>query len=452
MAKQGTIKSIIEVFISNIFTVIAGIVVGFIIPKVLSVDGYGYYKTFTLYITYVGFFSLGIIDGIVLEFGGHDYELYDKGFFRSVFRWYLVIHFLWISVLLLLSILWHDSNYSYIIMMIAIYMLFFNTVGYFQQISQITQRFKEYSIAKAIQSVMKILGGLIFCILSLVKKENGYLWIYKEIIFGRADSFTSTKPNVIHYSKIGFPLLFANLCSTLILTLDRQFVNLLFTNAEYAIYAFAYNLLSLITVATSAISTVLYPVMKRLDESSLCKGYDYLIGTLCAFVYGTITVYFPLCAIIQRFLPKYIGSLMIFRVIFPGLSISSTITVIMHNYYKTLGDNLSYFKKSILILLLSALANGIAYTIFKSTISISAASIVTMIIWYIYIEQYFVKRYEYNRWNNLIYMLLMMASFYAVTSISSLLISGFLYFIIFIVVTYIMQRKNIHFAKSILGK
>ena len=86
MAKQGTIKSIIEVFISNIFTVIAGIVVGFIIPKVLSVDGYGYYKTFTLYITYVGFFSLGIIDGIVLEFGGHDYELYDKGFFRSVFR------------------------------------------------------------------------------------------------------------------------------------------------------------------------------------------------------------------------------------------------------------------------------------------------------------------------------------------------------------------------------
>ena len=350
-------------------------------------------------------------------------------------------------------------------------MLFFNTVGYFQQISQITQRFKEYSIAKAIQSVMKILGGLIMVAIYYITKDTvdyriyiglttlgfffvmvGYLWIYKEIIFGRADSFTSTKPNVIHYSKIGFPLLFANLCSTLILTLDRQFVNLLFTNAEYAIYAFAYNLLSLITVATSAISTVLYPVMKRLDESSLCKGYDYLIGTLCAFVYGTITVYFPLCAIIQRFLPKYIGSLMIFRVIFPGLSISSTITVIMHNYYKTLGDNLSYFKKSILILLLSALANGIAYTIFKSTISISAASIVTMIIWYIYIEQYFVKRYEYNRWNNLIYMLLMMASFYAVTSISSLLISGFLYFIIFIVVTYIMQRKNIHFAKSILGK
>lgn len=78
-----------------------------------------------------------------------------------------------------------------------------------------------------------------------------------------------TLPEIVHLIQIGFPLLFANLCSTLILTLDRQFVNVLFDNATYAVYAFAYNMLSLVTVATSAISTVLYPTLKRVDLESI---------------------------------------------------------------------------------------------------------------------------------------------------------------------------------------
>ena len=63
------IKNIIRVLLSNVATIISGIVIGFIIPKILSVRDYGMYKTFTLYMTYAGFFSLGIIDGIVLKFG-----------------------------------------------------------------------------------------------------------------------------------------------------------------------------------------------------------------------------------------------------------------------------------------------------------------------------------------------------------------------------------------------
>ena len=66
--------------------------------------------------------------------------------------------------------------------------------------------------------------------------------------------------------KLGMPLLLANLCSTFLISLDRQFVSMLFTTEEYAVYAFAYSMLSLITVATSAVATVLYPVFKRMDE------------------------------------------------------------------------------------------------------------------------------------------------------------------------------------------
>ena len=471
MSKQKKIlKSIIGVLTSNISNILAGIIVGFIIPKVISVEGFGFYKTFTLYLTYIGLFSLGIIDGIALEYGGVDYENYDKKFFRSIFRWYLIIHLFWLVLIILIGLIIQDANYSFIMIMVGIYMLFSNVVGYFQQISQITQRFKEYSVAKMIQSGMKLLGGIIVIAIYYLTKQHvdyriyislvtfgfvivslGYLCIYKEIVLGDYMSLRETRLSLIQLMKVGFPLIFANLCATLILSIDRQFVNLLFTNEEYAIYAFAYNLLSVVTVATSAVSTVLYPVLKRTTNDTLQSNFDNLVGLILVFVFGMLILYFPLCWFIPWFLPKYENSLIIFRIIFPGLAISSSITVVMHNYYKTLGDNIIYFKKSLIVLAISAVANIIAYYAFRSTEAISIASIITMVFWYLFIENYFVNKFGYNRKKNLFYMIIIMSGFYIVTSIQNWFLSGTIYIIFFTSITLIVQNKTIRNLKTIFS-
>lgn len=467
--KKLAIKNIFGVALSNITTIVAGIIIGFIIPKVLTVSGYGFYKTFTLYVTYTGMFSMGIIDGIVLDYGGCDYHTYDRRFFRSIFRWYLLIHLIWIIILFIVCSFLGDKNYQFIVIMIAFYMFFANIVGYFQQISQITQRFKEYSVAKAIQSSMVVVSGLLMVALFFFTEDLvdyrifvglttlvfvivafGYICIYRDIVFGPSLPLHNTRGDLFHFSKIGFPLLFANLCGTLILTLDRQIVNIFFPNEEYAIYAFAYNLLSLITVATSAISTVLYPMLKRTTPENLKRNYSELISIILVFVYAALIVYFPLCAFISWFLPKYIDSLVIFRVIFPGLAISSAITIVMHNYYKTLGDNLKYFKRSLLVLVLSILADIVAYQLFKSTVAISLASIFTILVWYLYIEKYFVVNYAYSRVNNFLYLLFLAGGFYLITCISNWIVSGIIYAVYFFAVTFIMQRDILIKAKEFI--
>lgn len=63
------IKSVSQVILSNLTTIVSGVLVGFLLPKIMSVESYGWYKTFTLYSSYLGFFGLGIIDGIVLKYG-----------------------------------------------------------------------------------------------------------------------------------------------------------------------------------------------------------------------------------------------------------------------------------------------------------------------------------------------------------------------------------------------
>ena len=288
MKHGGTLKSIIGVTISNAILIISGIIVGFVIPRILSIDGYGYYKTFTLYSTYLSLCHLGIIDGIVLEYGSNDYEELDRAHFRSVFCWYCLVNLLFTIILLAIACFYTEINAAYIVAYLGMNVVAINILGYFQQISQITQRFKEYSARRIIQGIANVLVVIILYFLMrrsnsyvdykeyifLIVAENyllsvWYIVTYRDIVFGKREKLRESFRCILHYIRTGAPLLVSNMCATMVLTLDRQFVNILFDVSTYAIYSFAYNMLSLVTVATSAVSTVLYPSMKRSTEDEL---------------------------------------------------------------------------------------------------------------------------------------------------------------------------------------
>jgi len=456
------IRNILSVTMSNITTIFAGVVVGFIIPKIFTVEDYGFYKVFTLYITYIGFFSLGIIDGIVLKFGGYDYDKLNKPKFRSYFIIYLIIHIFFTLINIIISFLFSSEEYKFIFVFIALNITSMNLLGYFQQISQITQRHSEYSIRKIVQSILTIASVLILLFAFNLGVESDYriyiiitvainyflaIWYivrYREIILGRFDNLIKTVPEIMNLSITGFPLLFANLSSTLILTLDRQFISILFSTSIYAYYAFAYSMLSLVTVATSAISRVLYPTLKRTTLDTLKENYSKLIVVMTSFVFASLASYFPLSIFINWYLPSYNSSLEIFRVIFPGIAISSSIIVVMHNYYKTLGDSFLYFKKNIVVLCFSVISNFVAFKLFKSQIAISWASIITMLLWYLYVESYFVKKFKYNNIKNTSYILIMMASFYIISTISNHYIALLIYISCFLVVNYLFYREVLY--------
>lgn len=48
-------KNIVKIFSANFINVISGIIIGFIVSAVLSLDSYAYIKTYTMYISYTGF-------------------------------------------------------------------------------------------------------------------------------------------------------------------------------------------------------------------------------------------------------------------------------------------------------------------------------------------------------------------------------------------------------------
>ena len=460
--KQNTLVNIINVTLSNIIALLSGVAIGFLVPKIMEVETYGYYKTFSLYISYVGFFGVGVAEGIYLLFAGKNIDDIPKGKIKQTFRILLLIEIALMGIISLISI-FLSTAYRIIGISFAINVVAATLIMYFQFLSQATERFTEYSIVNIVKSVITIvlvvalfawymwfgLSEVKFYYVILITVVTNYIltfiyiFLYRKYLFGKDDREYDKNDFVAKVFKYGIPLLISNLVCSLLLTIDRQFVNILFDKEEYGIYAFAYNMLALITTATSAISVVIYPIMLKSDENGIKDDYPYLSSIVSTFVFGCLVAYFPLYLIVVNFLSKYSDSMPIFRIIFPALVVQSVISIVMQNNFKKLNKNMIYFYVSLFILIMSIVANIIAYLIFKSTEAISIASVIVSFMWYIILQAYFIKKYHISWIKDFIYIILTSVAFYLSTAIDSIYIAGAMYISIYIGLTLLFNFKNI---------
>ncbi len=451
------LKNIAMVLFSNIFSILSGILVGFIIPKMMDVSDYGYYKAFSLYTSYIGLLHLGFIDGIYLKFAGKSFEDLNKEKFRFYFKFIFALQLLMTLIVLGIAFFFINTNYFLVLVFVALDIIAVNLITYYEFISQITLQFKKISIRNILRNSFNIIAIAILYVLyrfndvviynyiyvSIVVGINyvmaiWYIISYRDLSFGKSANFREAKADLVVFFKVGIQLLLANLIGQLMFIVDQQVVNIFFDNETYASYAFAYTMINLITIATSAISVVLYPTLKTMNEETVKQNYSKINSYLLIFVSLCLLIYFPLDLIIRTFLPKYIDSLQIFIIILPGVLISSSISVIKYNCYKTFNKIRSYFIKSLVMLIVAIVADVIVYIIFKNTMSISIVSIAVLLTWYIIVEFYFINTFKVKWIRNLVYMILMIGGFYASTFIPNIYLAGVSYLGYYLVVTIII--------------
>jgi len=460
--RKAFLKNVLVVLFSNVVSVASGVLIGFIIPKILGVSEYGYYKTFTLYCSYIGVLHFGFLDGIYLKFAGQKYEEIDKEKFRTYTRFLFCLEGIVSLFFLLTSLLFLNTTYFLILVFVSLNIFALNITTYFEYISQITMKFKRMTVRNVIKCSLNIVSVVA---LFLLFRFNGavihnsiyivivlfinyvmafwYVLSYRDIVFGKGSGFRKEKSVIFGFFKIGIPLLLSNLVAQLVFVVDQQFVQITFDNDTYSIYAFAYNMISLITIATTAISIVLYPTLKTINEETIAKNYSKLNSYLLIFVAFCLISYYPLVLIVNHFLPNYTGSLNIFVIILPGVLISSSITVIKYNCYKTFNKIKIYFIKSMIVLTLAILADVLVYLMFKTVESISIVSIAVLFVWYILIESYFVKAFKVNWIKNLLYLVIVIGSFYGLTLIPNIYVSAISYFFVYAILTISFYFKEI---------
>ena len=273
-----------------------------------------------------------------------------------------------------------------------------------------------------------------------------YIWIYRDITFGKRSPLCSLARDVFGVFKIGIVLTVAYQVSHLILAFDRQFVNVLFSTEDFAVYSFAYNIVSMISTMISSLSIVLLTMLKRATKEYILGYYKKSLVVVSAVVGLSLFSYFPLTAFIRWFLPDYYSSLEYVAIVLPSVLFTSCITVVMFTVDKVLNMSFAFFKNGCIILLLGLFTNSVAYVVFKTPQSISYASLFTMSIWFILEGLRLGKHTGVKVYKEFFYLLILAFAFVAITqSALSVIWSAFAYLIAYLLITSVMYLYDFKF-------
>ena len=434
--RKRFLRDILVVEAGNLFVLLSSVMVGLVVPKLMGVVNYGYYQIFTLYMTYTALLHAGFIDGVLLVHGGETYDEIDRKRFRLNTKFFTAFQAFVALLVIAAACLFMKGIYRYIFIMVGADTVVTNITKYYQYVSQATMRFREWSLRKVLQAGFKIAIVLFFILqhrmgrideLSCVSFTAAivvvdtllliwYMYTYREISFGEALPLKGNRPGLAVYFRCGITMTIAYEISTLIFSLDRQFVSVLFDTATYGIYSFAYRLVYMVTTVVSAVSTVLFPTLKRKSKEQVLGAFDTGMALISIVVFAAMAGYYPLCLFIRYFLGEYTESLAYFRILFPGIALHSCINAIIFNYYKVLDKNMLYFGICCFVLGFAAASNYALYLIIRTPAAFSIASILSLFVWYLAAEWYLVRKYKVKWIRNLAYIFLMTALFYAVTA------------------------------------
>ena len=361
-------KAVIKVFSANFLQLISSLIVGFIVPIILSIEGYANLKTYTLYISYIAFLNLGFIDGLYIKYGGKKIENIDKRILKGEHNFLFVFQLIVSVIVLILGIVFKNV----ILFLFSISILPIMMQGFFKNLYQATGNFDRYS---KIMYTYTLKYMILNVLLALVFRSSDYI-LYCLTTFGanlisvlvfefkflkeyRKEKAVITK-EVWNNIKVGFFILLGNLSVVALFGIDKWFVKLFLTTEDFAYYSFAVSMLNIINVLVNAISITFY---NYLFENNSVEKINKLKKYLVTLGGGASLGFFALSFIVNYFIKKYIPSLDIIAVTFAVFPYMILINALYVNLYKVNKDEKKYFKVVVSMLVISIVYNLISILI-----------------------------------------------------------------------------------------
>lgn len=469
MIEKKKIFDLISVFFSSGVLLLSGIFTNLIVPKIMGVINYGYYKIFILYGAYIALAHLGIVDGVLLKYGGKRLNDDDLINIRSYFRILLYFSFCVALIMSIVAVCFFDNFIRWILLFLGIQVIISNAFYYLQYLTQALMNFKLFSFFNIIQALLNIGIVLVLYFSQKVKYLNtlsykayipiylsvylvvllGYAYKSNPFIFGKVKPFSKINKDIFMLIKIGLPVTISYQVATLIFNMDNQFISIFFSTVVFGLYSLAYSMVSMVTTILNTISSVLFPSLNRESTNEVIANYGKLTTYLLIIVYFMVTVYFPIELIVKIFLPKYIGALIYFKIVVPGVGISTCISLIIFNYFKILGKGHVYFIYGCFVLIIAIIINSLTYFITRSAIAIAGVSLFILFIWYMLTNGYLVMRYRVACKKNTCYLILMLMIFeLTVLLLKNVTAFIFIYSVIYAVVTILFYKKELNELKA----
>ena len=348
---SNIIRNFSWVFGAQILVLLVSIARAIILPKFLSVDGFGYWELYWFYSCYAAIFCFGYNDGIYLKYGECEYSQLPAIQIRSANR--LLLGILSSISIIGITCLWlfgpkNNESFSFTFVILNIPVVCFT--GILIYTFQITNQFKKYSFFSAVDKILVI---LVIIAIILVDKVNyryivladfiGRLFVIllmiiraKELILGKTLKLKQSFHFLWENISVGIKLMIANLMGMLLIGAGKIIVQLFGDIREFAIYSFGVSITGLILMAVTAISLVLYPSLKRISRERYPTLFCQINSFTRLFGVFALLVYFPCVLFIEWFYPKYTSIIPFLNIFFLIVYTNIKISVLTNTFFNVL--------------------------------------------------------------------------------------------------------------------
>ncbi|EPH99585.1 hypothetical protein D920_01301 [Enterococcus faecalis 13-SD-W-01] len=349
---KSTLKNLYYTVGANFATLAISILLNLFVPRLLGVREYSYWQLYVFYSSYVGFLHLGWIDGIYLKIGGQEYDALDQRNLGSQF-WYLGIFEVIISVVVGISsyLFLTDHNRSMILILTAIVSVITILKTFILYILQSTNRIKEYAHLSRGDRYMYVLfigvyfalGGRDFfwlIVLDILSKLLITLWgmnLISDMVFKpRLEKLNELTRDIFDNINIGSKLMLSSIAGMLIMGTIRFFVERRWTIEVFGKLSFTLSLSNMFLTFINAIGIVMFPLLRRSNQSRLPALFSTLRGLFVPLTYGILLFYIPAKLILGAWLPEYQASLEFMGILFPIVIYEGRMSMLINTYLKTL--------------------------------------------------------------------------------------------------------------------
>lgn len=405
--KRLIFKNLVYSISANLLSLLVSIILVLILPNLLGETAYGYLQLYLFYTTYVGFFHLGWIDGIYLRIGGKEYGQLEGQLYATQFIVLMIFELIvGVMIVVFANVFVPDVNRLHVIVLTCICMVIYIAKNYTTYILQATNRIKPYAIVTLIEKIIfaviiiaawvfrlgnyeliaigDILGKLISTMVSLK--------YCKEILFCRLGNWKRTFQEIWINLSVGCKLLLANVAALLVNGIVRFAIERFWSIEVFGKVSLSMSLSNMLMVFISAISVVVFPMLKRMDEDKLGKTYELIRNFLMIILLAALVFYYPAKHILTLFLPTYAESLKYMALMFPVCIFDSKISLLVNTYLKALRK-----EKTILIINISVVIVSMISTYFTvyimHSLEMAVASIVILMALQCAIAELYLSKY-----------------------------------------------------------
>ena len=453
-------------FFSQIFHVISSnlirlIVVGLLtilVPRFISVEAYGYWQLYIFYTSYVGFFHFGWCDGIYLKEGGKKFDDLDQSSYKTQFLLILILEIV-LSIFIFIVFFIVENSYEKQLIVIgtcfnAIIVVPCTLLNY---LMQTTGKIKEFSYAtiigriiyftlvilSLITSTMSAYLIIIFDLFGWIVTLGYSCYVCKDIFKSKFKSVKETLPTIFSNISIGSKLMIANIASTLIIGIVRFNIESNWSIEIFGKISLCINLCNLVLIFINAISLVIYPILKKMENKDLSKFYDILDLPLTNVLFFALLLFFPINYFIKSWLPQYEISAMYMAILFPICIYESKVSLLIYTFLKVLRKEKIMMIVNLFMLILSFILSYITVYIFNSLLLTIYLILILLFLRCILLEVILGLILSVSA-KKMIFVELLFTVLFLFSSLYLNTVIGFLFFFFIILIyLYIVRKKTL---------